>query len=183
MSCGAPPPFAPTPSESAVGGKSGLGGEPPSPGAPQTPSGCKGRRRAGSWAAAGGSPPQPPPAFVHVATRAVRDRRDTRVPAQRRSARLPRGGSGSPPAPARANGTGAALGRCEGAPAAGARVAGLVSVLVSHFFLGSREFSLIATKVAKLFLHFQLRAADLKEESRRAQAARSVLSAPDSLQI
>lgn len=55
-----------------------------------------------------------------------------------------------------ANGTGVALGCCEGVAAAGARVVGLISVTVSHLFLESREFSLIATKVAKLFLHFQL---------------------------
>lgn len=62
------------------------------------------------------------------------------------------GGAGRPGA----NGAGVALGCCEGAAAAGARVAGLIAVLVSHLFLGSREFSLVATKVVKLFLRFQL---------------------------
>lgn len=90
---------------------------------------------------------QPLPAFVHAAARAVRGRRNARFPSWRRSERPPRGEAGDTARPG-ANGTEVALGCGEGAAAVVARVEGLVS----YFSLGSRELSLIATKMAKLFI-------------------------------
>lgn len=81
----------------------------------------------------------------------MRGRRDARFPSWRRSERPPRGDAGDTARPG-TNSTGVALGCGEGAAAVSVRVKGLVS----YFSLGSSELSLIATKVVKRFVHFQL---------------------------